>query len=123
MNLDPGLEASLETSLGRVMAPSPDADDAAARRALARLDAAPLPPQRHPWFAAWWPDVLMNLDFAPAWPRVAALASAAVLGISLGISSFGASIATRLDLARAAPVDETGANLFDSDSLNGGLRQ
>jgi hypothetical protein len=70
----------LEALLARRVAGSP-ADEAAATRVLANLASAPLPRQRHGWR---WPRVLLDFDFAPAWPRVAALAGAAVLGCALG---------------------------------------
>ncbi len=62
------------------IAPAPD--EAAERRILARL--APLPPQRRHWFRL--PSWLSDLDFQPAWPRVAALASVACLGLALGFA-------------------------------------
>jgi hypothetical protein len=116
MNLDRDLEASIR----RVMAP--DADDAVARRALARLDATTLPPQKRGLLAAWWPAALTDLDFAPAWPRLAALAGAAALGITVGLSGLGTRIAADLDLVRSASVDETSTNILETDSLTG-LRQ
>ena len=64
----------------RATARSP-ADQASAARVLANLANAPLPRQRHGWR---WPSVLLDFDFAPAWPRVAALAGAAALGCALG---------------------------------------
>lgn len=57
-----------------------DGDDATAR-VLAAL-ARPLPPQRRSW--RHWPAPLLDWDFAPAWPRVAALAGCAVLGFAIG---------------------------------------
>ena len=114
MNLD----HELDVSLGRVMAPTPDAGDAEGR-ALARLDATPLPPQKRGLLAAWWPIALTDTNFAPAWPRLAALACAAALGISVGLSGLGTRIVTGLDLVRVAAADETGANIFDSDSITG----
>jgi len=111
MNLDRELEASLR----RVMAA--DADETAAQRVLARLDARPLPPQKRARLAAWWPAALTDMNFAPAWPRLAALACAAALGISVGLSGLGTRIATDLDLVRTASADE--ANIFDSDSIAG----
>jgi hypothetical protein len=59
-----------------------DAD--AAARILAKL-AARLPPQRRNW--RHWPTVLLNWDFAPAWPRVAALTACAVLGFTIGVAA------------------------------------
>lgn len=117
MNLDRDLEASLR----RVMAPAPQAGDAAAQRALARLDATALPPQTHGLFATWWPSALTDMNFAPAWPRLAALACAAALGITVGLSGLGTYIAADLDLVRAAQAqaDETSTNIFETDSLTG----
>ena len=64
----------------RVRAHSPG-DEASATRVLTNLASAPLPRQRHGWR---WPSVLLDFDFAPAWPRVAALAGAAALGCLIG---------------------------------------
>ncbi len=104
---DHELEAGLRR-IGR-----PEADDAAVQRVLARLEA--LPPQKRA--LAWWPSALMDWSFAPAWPRLAALAGAAALGISIGLSGFGTRIAADLDLVRVAAVDD--ANVFDADSVTG----
>lgn len=57
-----------------------DAD--AAARVLAKL-ATRLPPQRRRW--RHWPAILLNWDFAPAWPRMAALAGCVVLGFAFGV--------------------------------------
>jgi hypothetical protein len=76
-----------------------------------------LPPQRRAF--PWWPTALMDRDFAPAWARLAALAAAAVLGVSIGLSGIGTRIATDLDLVRLAAADDPGTNVFDIDS---GLR-
>ena len=84
-------------------------------RFLALLES--LPPQKRAF--AWWPSALMNWEFAPAWPRVAALAGAAVLGISIGLSNIGTRIATDLDLVRVASAEDAGANVFDVDSVTG----
>jgi hypothetical protein len=101
----------LETALRRVMESNPE--DLAAQRVLGKLQ--PLPPQQGAF--AWWPAALMDLSFAPAWPRLAALACAAVLGISIGLSSYGARIAADLNLVRVASAED-GA-LFDADSVTG----
>ena len=61
----------------------------------------------------------MDVNFAPAWPRLATLAAAAVLGISIGLSSFGTRIAADLNLVRTASADDASTNAFDSDA---GLR-
>jgi hypothetical protein len=102
----------LGVQLRRVMA-ADDASDAVIQRILVRLET--LPPQKRAF--AWWPSALMNWDFAPAWPRIAALAGAAALGISIGLSGFGSRIAADLALTRVASADDAG--LFDSDSVTG----
>jgi hypothetical protein len=104
----------LEAALRRVMTAG-DADEAAPQRILARLER--LPPQKRG--VAWWPAALMDWNFAPAWPRLAALAGAAVLGISIGLSNFGTRIAADLDLVRVASSDDAGAGVFDTDSMTG----
>ena len=103
--------SDLETALRR-MAADPHAEDAAADRLLRKLDAMPLPPQKRPLI--WWPAALTDWNFAPAWPRVAMLAAAAVLGITIGLSNLGARIAADLDLVRVAAAEDAG-NVFDID--------
>jgi len=104
----------LEATLRHVMTPN-DGDDAVADRIVARLEA--LPSQKRAF--AWWPSALMDWDFAPAWPRLAALAGAAVLGVSIGLSNFGTRIAADLDLVRVASTEDAGTNVFDVDSVTG----
>ena len=106
-------DEELEAALRRVLSTSPE--EPAEKRVLGRLQS--LPPQKRAF--AWWPAVLMDVSFAPAWPRLAALAGAAVLGISIGLSNFGTRIAADLELVRVASADDTGTNAFDSDA---GLR-
>ena len=103
----------LEAALRRVMEPVPQEDDA--RRVVDRLASVQLPPQKRAF--AWWPAALTGLDFAPAWPRLAALAGAAVLGITIGLSGLGTRIAADLDLVRAAAADDAG--VFDVDFATG----
>jgi hypothetical protein len=105
----------LEAALARVLTQS--ADTTAAERIVAKLASAPLPAQKRR--LAWWPAVLADRDFAPAWPRLAALAGAAALGISIGLSGLGARIATDLDLVRVAATEDIPTNVFDVDA---GLR-
>jgi len=104
----------LEAALRRVMT-STDANDAATQRLLARLET--LPPQKRAF--ARWPAALLDWNFAPAWPRLAALAGAAVLGISVGLSNVGTRIAADLNLVRIASADDTSTNAFETDA---GLR-
>src|SRR3954464_11124507 len=99
-------DGELEAALRRVLTTSPE--DFAAKRLLGRLQS--LPPQKRAF--AWQRAVLMDGSFAPAWPRLATLAAAPVLGISIGLSNFGAQIATELNLVRAARADDASANAF-----------
>jgi len=75
-------DAFLEETLTRVTQ-VPPADDAAAARILKRL-AGPLPRQKIPLWRL--PGVLLDWQFAPAWPRMAALACCAALGFVIGIA-------------------------------------
>lgn len=58
-------------------------DAAALARISARLN-GPLPPQKKPFWRL--PAVLLDWQFAPAWPRMAALAGCAVIGFAVGIT-------------------------------------
>jgi hypothetical protein len=59
------------------------ADDDAVGRVVKRL-AGPLPRQQMTFWR--WPTVLLDWEFSPAWPRVAALACCAALGFYVGIA-------------------------------------
>ena len=102
--------SDLEEALRR-MAADPHAQDKMTERFLRKFEASPLPPQKRPFI--WWPAVLTE-NFAPAWPRVAMLAAAAVLGITIGLSNLGARIAADLDLVRVAAAEDAN-NVFDID--------
>ena len=56
---------------------------------LRALAARPLPPQRRRFLWRQWPSELLTLDFAPAWPRLAALAGVAALGFIIGLIDLG----------------------------------
>ena len=103
--------SDLETALRR-MAADPRAEDTAAQRLVQKLEMTPLPPQKRA--LVWWPAVLTDWNFAPAWPRVAMLAAAAVLGITIGLSNLGTRIAADLDLVRVAAAEDA-SNVFDID--------
>ena len=107
-------ESFLKSALKRERRAPPD-DEAAAARVLARLSS--LPRQKMPFWR--WPSELLNWDFAPAWPRMAALAGCAVLGFAIGI----AGIDRRFDrfdegfaLSRSA---DLGAIVFEPETLTG----
>ena len=105
------LEGALKRDAGATQA-----DEAAVNRVLARL-AGPLPRQKEPFWRL--PTVLLDWQFAPAWPRVAALACCAALGFVVGI----AGIDRRLDDASApfaiASRGDLGAFVFDPEPLTG----
>lgn len=88
---------------------APAADDAAAARVMARL--TELPRQR----VSLWrlPSVLLDLEFAPAWPRMAALAGCLALGFIIGIASVD-----RLDGAALSRGDN-GLIVFEPEPLIG----
>jgi len=104
-------DSALEAALRRAMAPQQAKE--AADRIARRLESRALPPQQRA--LAWWPTALTTFTFAPAWPRVAALACAAVLGVSIGLSGLGTRIAADLDLVRVAAADDAGNSVFDLD--------
>jgi len=108
-------DSALEAALRRVMAPreAKAAAERIARRLESRVESGTLPAQKHR--LAWWPAALTDFTFAPAWPRIAALACAAVLGVSIGLSGLGMRIAADLDLVRVATADDAGNTVLDLD--------
>ena len=100
---DEKLEKFLERTLQRSAA-APQADDAAVERIMKRL-AGPLPRQKMPFWR--WPVVLLDWQFAPAWPRVAALACCAMLGFFIGIAGLDRSF-DRADAAAALALFDEG---------------
>ncbi len=69
-------------------APGKVSDAAAAARMMARLAIQPLPAQREQparWQRVFIEWTLFDSDFTLAWPRIAALACAAALGMTVGI--------------------------------------
>lgn len=92
----------------------PQAEKEAVARVMKHL-AGPLPRQQ---FALWrLPAVLLDWQFAPAWPRVAALACCAALGFYVGI----AGLDRRFDSPPPAYVGGggIGAITFEPDPLTG----
>jgi hypothetical protein len=104
----------LEAALRR-QARTTEADRAAADRVLKRLN-GPLPRQKLPFWRL--PEVLLDWQFAPAWPRMAALAGCLALGFAIGIAGLdrpldqldGVSVSgSDLDSSVLAPEPLTGA--------------
>jgi hypothetical protein len=108
------LDNFLESALKRRLQPPPS-DDAAVDRVLKRL-AGPLPRQKR---SLWQlPSVLLNWDFAPAWPRVAALACCAALGFVVGIAGLDRPF-DRLDSPFTVGTRDIGSLVSEPDMLTG----
>lgn len=88
-------------------------DSAAAGRVLARLTS--LPRQDRPFWH--WPLVLLDWEFVPAWPRVAALAGCAAIGFMIGIAGLDRGIG-RLDAQSVVASRDIGS-MFEPEALTG----
>jgi len=110
---DEQFDRLIKTSLKRVADTS--ADEAAAERVLARL-AGPLPKQRQPLWRL--PAVLVDWQFAPAWPRMAALACSAVLGFAIGIAGLDRPF-DRLDNPFSVGNRDIGSIVSEPDTITG----
>ena len=109
---DEQFEDFLRTTLKRDAKPA-DAD--AVDRVLARLRGQ-LPRQKQ---ALWrLPGFLLNWDFAPAWPRMAALACCAALGFMFGIAGLDRPF-DRLDGSVLTSSRDLGSLMSEPDSLTG----
>ena len=108
------LDEFLDKALRRHMQ-APPADEAAVERVLARLS-GPLPRQKQPLWRL--PAVLLNWEFAPAWPRMAALACCAALGFVIGIAGLDRSF-DRLDAPFTLGNRDIGSIVSEPDTLTG----
>jgi hypothetical protein len=109
------LEKFLEGALNR-RTQTPRADEAAVERLLARLS-GPLPRQKA---ALWrWPSVLLDWQFAPAWPRVAALACCAALGFMIGIAGLDRRFDGPNTAYALASRADLGSVVFEPEALTG----
>ncbi|HZL31791.1 MAG TPA: hypothetical protein VFC54_12130 [Pseudolabrys sp.] len=105
----------LDGALTRI-SQAPKADDAAVARILKRL-APPLPRQK---VSLWQiPSVLLDWQFAPAWPRVAALACCAAVGFYVGIAGLDRPFDKLDSDAAAANRSDLGAIVFEPEPLSG----
>jgi hypothetical protein len=93
------------------------AEEAAVNRVLSRIS-GPLPRQKQPLWRL--PAVLLDWQFAPAWPRMAVLACCAALGFYVGI----AGLDRRFDDSAAAPAFVGGGGIgsitFEPEAFTGG---
>jgi hypothetical protein len=115
---DPAARVALHDAqqLDRLIARSLSAGstDAAAGRVLAAL-ARPLPPQRRSLLSWAWPAALLDVDLAPARPRIAALAGVAALGVVLGL--FGPDVTDASVVVASA--SEPDLTMFEPEPLTG----
>jgi hypothetical protein len=104
----------LDAALARIGRDT-QADEAAATRVLSRIS-GPLPRQKRPLWRL--PSVLLDWQFAPAWPRMAALGACAVIGFAIGISGVDRHI-DRLNSPFAVASRDLGAVVFEPEALTG----
>ncbi len=95
---------------------APPADEAAVERVLKRL-AGPLPRQKKPLWRL--PNVLLDWQFAPAWPRVAALACCAALGFVIGITGLDRRVEPADAGFTVASNNDLGSIVFEPEALTG----
>jgi hypothetical protein len=104
----------LDAMLARHTQITQDNDDAVAR--VTRRLASPLPRQKVPFWR--WPTVLLDWEFSPAWPRVAALACCAALGFFIGIAGLDRPF-DRLDQSATPMSRDLGSVVFGPQALTG----
>jgi len=103
----------LDSALKRTQAPQ-EGDDAV-NRVLKRL-AGPLPRQKQ---SVWrLPTVLLDWQFAPAWPRMAALAGCLAVGFAIGLSGFDRGMQS--GTSRGAGNIDIGGLVFEPETVTGG---
>jgi len=76
-----------------------------------------LPRQRRHGLTAWLPTALLAFDFAPAWPRVAALVAVAGIGFMIGLSD--PSLPGMRGTAAATTDTDLSMIVFEPDPLSG----
>jgi len=102
----------LDAALGGYGAAAPD--DAALARLTAKLN-GPLPAQKRPFWRL--PAVLLDWQFAPAWPRMAALACCAVLGFAIGLTGIDRQFDTQTTTSVSS--SDVSAGVFESEPFPG----
>jgi hypothetical protein len=109
-------EEEFDDFLTGTLARPKDADAAAVERVLARLMTT-LPRQKVPFWRL--PSVLLDWQFAPAWPRMAALGACALLGFCIGISGLDRQIDRINGISVASNATDLGAVVFEPEPLTG----
>ena len=112
---DKKLENLLERTLKRSVS-TPHEGNASVNRVLARLS-GPLPRQKMPYWRL--PAVLLDWQFAPAWPRVAALAGFAALGFFIGMAGLDRTIDPADAGFLGSSRSDIGAVVFEPEPLTG----
>jgi hypothetical protein len=107
-------QAFLDAALKRVTQ-APPVDEAAVARVLARL--SPLPRQKLPFWRL--PGVLLDWQFAPAWPRLAALAGCLALGFLIGLAGLDRPIDHADGTFAVASRSDLGSVVFEPEALTG----
>jgi hypothetical protein len=85
-------------------------------RVMMRL-AGPLPRQKAPLWRL--PEVLLDWQFAPAWPRMAALGACAAVGFFIGIAGVDRHIDSLDGQSAAANGAGIGSVVFEPEELTG----
>lgn len=80
-----------------------------------------LPTQKHRWLGRWWPAEFLDLDFGPAWSRLAALAAVAALGFAIGLTDIVPSLTVQLTANEPSlnSAVDLGAMVIEADPLPG----
>lgn len=106
----------LDAILARRFGAGRQADTQSVARMRTKL-AGPLPRQQGQWWRQL-PGVLLDWQFAPAWPRVAALAGCAALGFAIGLTGVDRPI-DRLGTVEVASAANLSAAMFEPEALTG----
>lgn len=103
----------LDALLARTTSRAAD-DEASAMRVLARFSS--LPAQKKPFWQ--WPSVLLDWQFAPAWPRMAALACCAVVGFMVGLAGLDRTL-ERYETLQTNTARADIGSIFEPEPLTG----
>ena len=118
MGFEPGARADweaarhLDAMLARFTAAGAE-DEQSAARVMGKLN-GPLPRQRQPFWRV--PAALLDWQFAPAWPRVAALAGCMLIGFSIGVAGVDRTMAGNDTRATSRDI---GTMVFAPDIFSG----
>jgi hypothetical protein len=107
-------DARIARQLASISEREVQAEQAAQDRVLAAL--AQLPAQRQRTWWGEWSSALLDWDFTPAWPRIAALASVAVLGFAIGLVELPPAESPH---SIAMADTDVGSIVFDPEPLTG----